>query len=112
MKRESIKLLANFLGLETRKDWRESNKGNAIELNFDSKQDQAYIRKEFKRFLLNCKNTNMVITSNRLEGYRVDLNNYNLTTLEGRNKVLDIIDFTTKEILSNNEVPAYLKFEF
>lgn len=110
MKKESIKLLADFLGLETREDWRESNKGNIVKLNLDTIQDQAYIRCKFKRFLLDCKNTNMRIISNRLEGYMIDLNNYDLKTLEGRNKVLNIIDLTTNEILSANQVPTYLKF--
>lgn len=112
MRKETLELLVNFLGIEKREDWKESNKGNLVDINLDSIQDQAYIRSQFKRFLLNCKNSNMVITSNRLQGYRVDLSRYDFTTLEGRNKLLNTIDFTTKEILSENEVPAYLKFEF
>jgi len=110
MKKESIKLLADFLGLETREDWRESNKGNIVKLNLDTIQDQAYIRCKFKRFLLNCKNTNMRVISNRFDGYMVDLSDYDLKTIEGRNKVLDTIDLTTKEILFNNQIPSYLKF--
>lgn len=110
MKKESIKLLADFLELETREDWKESNKGNIVKLNLDSIQDQAYIRCKFKRFLLNCGNANIRIISNRLEGYMVDLSNYDLKTIEGRNKLLNTIDLTTNEILSNNQIPTYLKF--
>ncbi len=112
MYKETIKLLANFLQIENRKDWREYNKGNIVPINLNSKQDQAYIKVQFKKFLMTCKNSNMVITSNRLQGYRVNLDKYNFNNLDDRNKLISIIDFTTKEILSNNEVPAYLKFEF
>lgn len=112
MNKESLKLIASFLELEEREDWRESNKGNIVKLNLDNIQDQAYIRCQFKRFLSNCKSSSMRILSNRLNGYRIDLNNYNLSTMEGRNKLLNSIDFTTKEILSDDELPAYIKFEF
>lgn len=112
MYKKTIELLANFLQIENKKDRRKYNKGNIIPINLNIRQDQAYIKVQFKKFLMTCKNSNMVITSNRLQGYRVNLDEYNFNNLDDRNKLISIIDFTTKEILSNNEVPIYLKFEF
>lgn len=112
MNKESIKLISNFLGIETREDWRENNKGNMVKINFDSKQDQAYVRCQFKRFLLNCKNSNMVIRTNRLENYRSDISDYDFNNLQDRNKLIKSIENCCKHIITTGEVPEALKFEF
>lgn len=112
MNKETTILLANFLNIEDRKDFRTHNKGNLIKINLDNKTDIAYIRKEFKRFLLTCKNSNMVIATNRLENYRYNLKELNFKNLDDRNKLIKVIDNCINHILQEGEHPTSLKFEF
>ena len=110
-KMEYIKLMANFLGIDEREDWKESNKGNLTKINLNTTQDQAYIRCEFKRFLTKQNNSTMIISTNRLENYKYDLTELDFSSLNDRNKLRDVIENCCDYIFADKQVPVRIKFE-
>lgn len=98
-------LLKDFLGIEVREDYRETHKGEIRELNLDDICDQAYIRNRFRRHLK--------ANSSKLEGIRMIDNYYqgtrytfnNIDTLEGLNKVIDIMNFWIKNCINEGKAP-------
>lgn len=89
-------LIANFLGLETRADFREYNKGNIIDLDFNLNCDLAFIRCQFKRYLRNNNIKTMKLVNSMNYGYRF-LGNEDINTLEGLNKVINNLKLALDE---------------
>lgn len=103
MKLENI--LRNFLGLDTREDYRDSHKGEIRELNMNDRCDLAYIRCQFRRYLKREQPKQLKLFTDWNRGY-VIINEYcnvDLNTLEGLNKVIDRIKLALTEIEENNE---------
>lgn len=98
-------VLKNFLGLETRKDYKESNKGNIIELNMNDRCDLAYIRNRFRRYLKSQQPKQLKLFTDYNNGYIIidENSNIDLNTLEGLNKVINRINLALTEIEANNE---------
>lgn len=109
LKVENVPTLENvlkvFLGLETREDYRESNKGNIIELNMNDRCDLAYIRNRFRRHLKSQQPKQLKLFTDWNNGYVIidENSNIDLNTLEGLNKVINRINLALTEIEANNE---------
>lgn len=99
------KIIMNFLGLETREDFREYNKGNIIDLDLNKQCDIAYIRCQFKRFLLKNKPKEMKLYTSFNNGYSIITENdiLDFSNLQDRNKIINRINLALTEIKINNE---------
>lgn len=98
-------VLKNFLGLETRKEYIESKKGEIRELNMNDRCDLAYIRCQFRRYLKIQQPKQLKLFTDYNNGYVIidENSNIDLNTLEGLNKVINRIKLAITEIEENNE---------
>lgn len=103
MKAENI--LKDFLKLDTRKDYREFNKGNDKQINLNDRTDLAYIRCQFKRWLLNNQPKQLKLYTDYSNGYNIITENDKLdfSQLKDRNKVINRINLALTEMAANNE---------
>ena len=98
-------LLKDFLKLDTRKDYREFNKGNDKQINLNDRTDLAYIRCQFKRWLLNNQPKQLKLYTDYSNGYNIitENNKLDFSQLKDRNKVINRINLALTEIAANNE---------
>ena len=108
------KLLANFLNLKYREDFREHNKGNIIPINCDLSFDKAYIKCMFKRKILELKPKEIILVNDKMDRTRINLNTtfktpLDLTLIADRNKILTLIDNWIEEEKNQVHMPSHIE---
>ncbi len=108
-------LIMNSFNIETRKDFREENKGNLVPLNLSLSCDLACIRMYFKRMLVKENFKTIVLRDNRLNNTRITtgsfINGWNLNTIEGRDKVLKSIENWCNKVIKEGLFPEKIILE-
>lgn len=108
-------LICKSFNLETRKDFREKNKGNTIPLDLTLSCDLAYIRSNFKRILVKSEFVIIVIKDNCLGRTIIDINSFkngwSLKTVEGRENILKYIEETCSHINKEGLIPVKIILE-
>lgn len=109
------KLLADFLNIKDRKDFRVQNKGNLIPINFDLLCDKSYIKSVFKRKMLELNPNMILLVNDKFERTCIDLKSsfktpLDITLIEDRNKVLISINNWIEEERKNGHIPSNIKF--
>ena len=98
-------ILKDFLGIDSRKEYKEINKGKLREINLNDKSDQAYVRCQFKKWLKNNQPKQLKLYTSFNNGYLIisESDNIDFSTLEGCNKVISRIKLALLEVQNNNE---------
>lgn len=108
------KLLANFLNLKYREDFRGNNQGNIIPINFNLSFDKAYIQCMFKRKILELKPKEIILVNDKMDRTRINLNEtfktpIDLTLNIDRNKILTLIDNWIEEEQKQGHIPSHIE---
>ncbi len=106
-------LLMECLGIEEREEFRGINKGINRKINLNLNCDRAFVRCKFKRYLfkINSKKIIMIDSGNTKTIIDFDYLGLNFSSLEDRNKVLEIITEWIKCIINNGwSIPYKIYF--
>lgn len=110
------KLLADFLNIKYRQDFRGLNKNNIMPINLELSFDKAYIKCMFKRKLLELKPKEIILINNKLDRTIINLSSTFKTPLDltlniDRNKILTLITNWIEEEKKQGNTPSHIELK-
>lgn len=108
------KLLADFLNIKYRQDFREQNKGNLIPIDCNLSFDRAYIRCIFKRKIVELNPKEIILINDKMDRTRINLNStfkvpLNLTLNIDRNKIITLISNWIEAEQNQGHMPSHIE---